>query len=296
MVTFENVSKQYGDVVALDDFNLEIAAGRTLALLGPNGAGKTTAISLLLGLRKPTRGLVRVLGYNPRDLRAHSAIGPMLQSSGLPSYLRVSEAIALFSTYYPKPLAIGRVLELAGLEHLAKTRVTSLSGGELQRLYFALAICGDPEILVLDEPSVGLDVEARRGMLETIRGIAGEGRTIVLTTHYLEEADALADRIVVIDRGHIVADGSPAAIKQTVGRKRVCFTSGWEVDSALLARNDARVDFRDGNSYRLSCAAPERLLGELFAAGVQLEDLTVTGASLEEAFLHLTTGHDSNAA
>lgn len=287
-ISFRAVSKQYGLLVALQSIDLTVPRGETIAILGPNGAGKTTAVSLILGLRSPTSGSLSILGGSARNLATRSRIGAMLQTSGIPEYLHVNEAIALFRSYYPKPMPAATLLGLCGLEEKANSRIARLSGGQLQRLYFALALCGDPELLVLDEPTVGLDVEARRGLLTTIAEIGKRGRTIVMTTHYLEEADALANRVVVIDRGSIIADGSPAEIKATVGRKRVTFTS-----SAML--DDARL-IRDGESYSAYTDAPERLLHDLFQKAIPIGNLTVTGASLEDAFLHLTTHEAQHVA
>lgn len=288
-ISFNNVTKRYGPLTALDSIELVIPHGQTIAILGPNGAGKTTAVSLMLGLRTPTSGEVEVLGGDPRDVRTRSTMGAMLQASGIPAHLSVSETIELFRTYYPKPMNTVQVVALCGLHEKLKTRTVALSNGQLQRLYFALAICGDPTIVVLDEPTVGLDVEGRHAMLATIDGIAKRGRTIVLTTHHLEDADALADRIVVIDRGRIVADGSPAEIKAIVGRKRMAFRCNAAFESAEAFE-------RAGNSYEILTDRPEAILRDLLARNVEISNLTVTGASLEDAFLHLTARADDHAA
>ncbi|MDP9018989.1 MAG: ABC transporter ATP-binding protein [Candidatus Eremiobacteraeota bacterium] len=295
-IALSNVSKRYGAITALDGIDLRIPAGQTIAILGPNGAGKTTAVSLMLGLRRPSAGIVSVLGSDPRDPRTRTALGAMLQTSGIPEHLQVREVIELFRTYYPKPLDTDVLVAACNLGDKLKARVTTLSGGQLQRLYFALAICGDPQIVLLDEPTVGLDVEARRAMSQTIQGIARQGRTIVLTTHYLDEADALADRIVVIDRGHIVADGSPAAIKATVAKKRLAFTCEEPLDMTTFTSFTEGQLRRDGLSYELVTDSPEAILRELFARNVLITDLRVTGASLEEAFLQLTSHEVHHAA
>ena len=276
-IALAGVTKKYGVLTALDNIDLDIPQGQMIAILGPNGAGKTTAVSLMLGLRTPTSGTARILGHDPRLVATRSAMGAMLQASGVPEYLRVDEAIELFRTYYPKPLATKEIVDICGLGEKFKTRIARLSGGQLQRLYFALAICGDPRIVLLDEPTVGLDVEARRSLLATIDGIAKQGRTVVLTTHYLEEADALAERIVVIDRGTIVADGTPSQIKARVGRKRVAYIA-------------------EGQRHEVLTDAPEAVLFDLFKRNVQISELTVTGASLEEAFIHITAHEDNHAA
>ena len=287
-VLFRGVSKTYGTLVALDAIDLRIPRGQSVAILGPNGAGKTTALSLLLGLRNPTAGSLSVLGGKPREQAVRARVGAMLQSSGLPEYLRVDEAIALFRSYYPAPLPIDELLALAGLTEKARSRIARLSGGQVQRLYFALALCGNPELLVLDEPMVGLDVEARRSLLATISEIANRGRTVLMSTHYLEEADAVSDRVVVIDRGRIIADGTPSEVKGTVGRKRVAFTSRVAFDDVRLSRN--------GERYEALTESPELLLRDLFTRGIEIDDLTVTGATLEEAFLALTGGENKHVA
>ncbi len=287
-VLFRGVSKTYGTLVALDAIDLRIPRGQSVAILGPNGAGKTTALSLLLGLRNPTAGSLSVLGGKPREQAVRARVGAMLQSSGLPEYLRVDEAIALFRSYYPAPLPIDELLALAGLTEKARSRIARLSGGQVQRLYFALALCGNPELLVLDEPTVGLDVEARRSLLATISEIANRGRTVLMSTHYLEEADAVSDRVVVIDRGRIIADGTPSEVKGTVGRKRVAFTSRVAFDDVRLSRN--------GERYEALTESPELLLRDLFTRGIEIDDLTVTGATLEEAFLALTGGENKHVA
>ncbi len=287
-VAFRGVTKKYGPLVALDAIDLRIERGENVAILGPNGAGKTTAISLMLGLRNASAGSLSVFGRNPRDPAVRARIGSMLQCSGLPEYLRVDEALALFRSYYPAPLPTSELLEIAGIRETASMRIARLSGGQVQRLYFALALCGNPELLVLDEPTVGLDVEARRALLATIAGISKSGRTVVMSTHYLEEADAVADRVIVIDRGQIIADGSPSEVKGRVGRKRVSFTSP-------VALDDHRF-VRDGDRYEALTESPESLLRELFVREMPIENLTVTGATLEEAFVALTSGGVAHVA
>src|SRR5207253_11133648 len=184
--------------------------GEVVAMLGPNGAGKTTSISLLLGLRKPTSGKALLFGLEPTHLLARSRVGVMLQESGVPQMLKVREIVDLFRSYYPKPLPRDRAIAMAGLEEKTNALVKELSGGQRQRLYFALAVCGDPQVLFLDEPTVGMDVEGRRRFLEEIGALATKGRTVVLTTHYLEEADQLARRVIVIDHGRVIADSTHA--------------------------------------------------------------------------------------
>ena len=215
--TLSRAGKRYGDIVALDAVDLEVEAGETVAVLGPNGAGKTTAIRIMLGLIDPSTGSASIFGETPRRARARGRVGAMLQIASVPAMLTVREHVDLFSSYYPRALPVAETIALASLERLADRRFHALSGGEKQRLFFALAICGDPDVLFLDEPSAGLDVEMRRALWDSVRKLVARGKSIVLTTHYLEEADALADRIVVLAHGAIVAQGTPHQLKARTG-------------------------------------------------------------------------------
>jgi len=210
---FTRVTKNYGMVEALRGLDLTIGPGELVALLGANGAGKTTAVRTLLGLSKPTSGEVRVFGGDPREARSRTRIGALLQVARVPETLRVREHIHLFSSYYPNPRPIDEVIAAAGLEGLEKRKFGQLSGGQQKRLLFALAICGNPDLLVLDEPTTGLDVEARRALWKQIRAFIAGGRSVLLTTHYLAEAEALASRVVVIHKGVVMAEGTPQEIK-----------------------------------------------------------------------------------
>ena len=292
-VELVEVSKRYGQVDALRSVSLAIQPGEIVAMLGPNGAGKTTSISLMLGLRQPTGGQVRLFGLPPTDHRARSRAGVMLQESGTTGVLTVRELITLFGTYYPSPLPADTAVAMAGLTDKADARVVTLSGGQRQRLYFALAICGDPEILFLDEPTVGMDIEARRAFVTSIKHLAEAGKTIVFTTHYLREAEELARRIVVVDRGLIIADATPRELMSKVAAKRVSFSvarapaadafGGLAVTG--LEASDSRVRFLTNE--------PEAVLRALFERGVEMRDLEVAGADLEEAFLSLTRRAES---
>lgn len=283
-----DATKKYGDIQALKGVSIDIELGEVVAMLGPNGAGKTTSISLLLGLRKPTSGTAKLFGMNPTDMRARSRTGVMLQESGVPQVLKVSEMIDLFRSYYPSPMPTARVIELAGLEEKAKSQNKDLSGGQRQRLYFALAICGDPDLIFLDEPTVGLDVESRRAFIQSIKGFIASGKTIVLTTHYLEEADELAKRVIVIDHGKIIADASPDEIKAKVVGRKVSFTSTRTLTPADLEGLPITASEAKDGHYLLVTGEPEALLRELFRRDVAISNLEVTGAGLEEAFLALT--------
>ena len=289
MVELRAVRKRFGQVEALKGVDLAIGAGELVAMLGPNGAGKTTSISLMLGLRRPTGGEARLFGFDPADQRARSRCGVMLQESGTTGVLTVRELVDLFRSYYPSPLPAATAIARAGLDAKAGARAGTLSGGERQRLYFALAVCGDPEALFLDEPTVGMDVEGRRAVLDSIRALSAVGKTIVFTTHYLEEADQLARRIIVIDRGVVIADATPREIKSQIPSKRISFNTGAPVSDAtfrgLPVQNLEVADHR----VRLLSNEPELVLKALFERGVAVHDLEVTGADLEEAFLSLTT-------
>ena len=281
------VSKNYQAVKALRQVDFEIRAGELVALLGPNGAGKTTAIKLLLGLARPHQGTVSVFGGNPVNPDVRLRTGAMLQVSRVPETLRVREHIALFSSYYPEPLPIAETLAIAGLEAVKDRLFGDLSGGQRQRLLFALALCGNPDLLFLDEPTVGLDVEARRVLWEQIRKLVARGKSVLLTTHYLEEADALADRVVVIHQGAIIAEGTPAEIKaQTAGKKIRCLTS---LDAGEVMHIPGVQDVRrDREALVIRAAVAEPVIRELLARDPQLSGIEVSSAGLEEAFLALT--------
>jgi ABC-2 type transport system ATP-binding protein len=203
-----NVTKRYGTTTALGGLNFALRPGEIVALLGPNGAGKSTTVRMLLGLIAPSTGAVRVFGNDPRDPVTRTRVGAMLQVARLPETLRVREHIDLFRSYYPAPLSFAEIVRIAQLQGIEDRFFSQLSGGQKQRVLFGLALCGDPDLIILDEPTVGMDIEARRGLWQQIRSLAERGKTILLTTHYLEEADALAHRIVVINEGKIVSEGT----------------------------------------------------------------------------------------
>lgn len=287
VAVLENVSKHYGNVTALDNVSLTLRPGEVLALLGPNGAGKTTAVSLLLGLARPDSGVVHLFGGSPQDAASRTRVGVMLQLSGVPETLTAAEHLKLFAAYYPQPLPLGEVLERTGLVGLEHRLYGKLSGGQKQRLHLALALVGDPDLLALDEPTTGLDVSSRRALWSGVRATIREGKTVLLTTHYLEEADALADRIVVLTEGRIRAEGTPAAIKQQVAGRRVrCVTAlSLEAVQALPGVQHVR---RDGAVTEVLVAEPEPVVCILLERDPDLSGLEVTSAGLEEAFLALT--------
>jgi len=290
------LAKTYGQVAALRHVDMFLRRGELLALLGPNGAGKTTLVRMLLGLANPDSGRVLVFGADPREDRMRYHVGAMLQVARVPETLKVREHIDLFSSYYPTPLPVAETLRIAGLEELRNRRFGELSGGQRQRVLFGIAICGDPDLLFLDEPTVGLDVEARRLMWAQIRGLVARGKTVLLTTHYLNEADALADRILVLQHGSIVAEGTPSEIKARAIGKQVRFSSQLSLDT-IKAIPGVLSASADRQKFELQVQAAEPVVRELLLRDAWLSDLEVASAGLEEAFLALTqnnTAYGSN--
>jgi ABC-2 type transport system ATP-binding protein len=285
--------KHYGKVHALRGVDLELRGGELLALLGPNGAGKTTAIALLLGLLRPDRGSVSLFGRDPQDIAARRNIGVMLQDAALPPTLEVGELLALTASYYPQPRGVIESAELAGVADLVRRRYGSLSGGQQRRVQFAIALCGRPRLLFLDEPTVGMDIDARRKLWAAIRQLVAEGCGVVLTTHYLEEAEALADRVCVMAHGRIISEGSVDALRARVSLKRVRCISA--LDVAEVAEWPEVVDARmEGDRLWMSTPAAEALVRRLLAADAGLSNLEVQVAGLADAFTELT--HEADAA
>ncbi len=262
-------------------------------MLGPNGAGKTTAISCMLGLMKPTHGEARLFGRTPRDSASRMRVGTMLQISGVPETLTVREHLTSFATYYPSPLPVQRAVEMANLTTVADRQYGKLSGGQKQRLHFALAMVGNPDLLFLDEPTTGLDVASRRDFWNEIRDFLGGERTVVLTTHNLEEADALADRVAVIDKGRIVFQGTPSEIKQRGAGRRVRAVTSLSLEEIRALPGVAHVE-RVGATTSLLTSEPEAVVMQLLSRDVYLSELEVSGVGLEEAFLALTGSQDDD--
>ena len=287
VATLRGVTKRYGDTLALDGLDLALRPGEVVALLGPNGAGKSTAVRLLLGLIAPTEGTARVFGGDPRVVETRLRVGAMLQVARIPETLKVREHIDLFRSYYPNPLSMEEVVRIAQLEGIEDKMFSKLSGGQKQRVLFGLAMCGDPDLVFLDEPTVGMDIEARRGLWQQIRTLANRGKTVLLTTHYLEEADALAHRIVVIHKGKVVREGTPAEIKSsTAGRKIRCRTG---LATELLHALPGVVSVeRSGDGVVVMSNRVEDSVREMLLRDETLCDLEIASPALEDAFLALT--------
>jgi ABC-2 type transport system ATP-binding protein len=278
-----------GPVRAVAGVDIAIAPGQTVALLGPNGAGKSTTIEMLLGLTAPDAGRVSLFGMPPARAISAGAVGAMLQVGGLIRYLSVRELLEMMASLYPHPLGIDETIELTGIAEVADRRTNKLSGGQTQRVRAAVALISNPDLLVLDEPTVALDVEARREFWRTMRAFAARGKTIVFATHYLDEADAYADRIILMAHGKVVADGPATEIKATVGLRTIRATLP-DVDPAVLAGlPGVRSAERRGEAMILNCADSDLALRALLAAHADARDIEVTGAGLEEAFMHLTS-------
>ena len=290
-IRLTHLSKTYGRVQAVRDVSLSIAPGETVALLGPNGAGKSTTIEMVLGLARPDSGSVSLFGLPPAQAIAAGAIGGMLQTGSLNLHLTVAELISMTASLYPHPLDVAEVIRQTGTGEFADRRCAKLSGGQTQRVRFALSMVGNPDLLLLDEPTVALDVEGRRVFWDAIRAIAAAGKTVVFATHYLEEADAYADRIVLMAHGEIVADGPATEIKAMVGGRTIRATLPGTDLARLAALPGVTAADRHGDTVILSATEPEAALRALLNEFPAARDVEVRGAQLEEAFLALTAGH-----
>jgi ABC-2 type transport system ATP-binding protein len=291
-ISIEGLRKSYrvphGVVHAVRGVDIKIAEGETVALLGPNGAGKSTTIDMLLGLTRPDDGSVSVFGLSPREAVDNGLIGGMLQSGDLIRDLSVRELVAMVAALYPDPLDVDEALTIAGLEGAAGQRTQKLSGGQTQRVRFAAALVANPRLLVLDEPTVAMDVEGRRDFWSTMRGHAGAGKTVLFATHYLEEADANADRAILMAHGRIVADGPTTEIKARVGTRTIRATLEHALTDELAELAGVNTAERRGEAVILRCSDSDRAIRELLARYPAARDIEITGAGLEEAFLQLT--------
>ncbi|WP_326842410.1 ABC transporter ATP-binding protein [Streptomyces sp. NBC_01558] len=295
VVGFESVTKSYGDVRAVDALTLDLHPGETVALLGPNGAGKSTTLDLLLGLKNADSGTVRVFGTSPREAIVAGRVGAMLQSGGLMDEVTVGELVKLACDLHPRPYRVTDVLSRAGITQIADRKVNKLSGGQEQRVRFALATAGDSDLIVLDEPTTGMDVTARQAFWATMREQADQGRTVLFATHYLEEADAIADRVLVLHRGRLLADGTAAEIKARAGARRVAFDLEGPIDETQLRALPflTSIDV-SGQTVRIQSADADATVHALYGLGVYPRNLEVAGLGLEQAFVAITAAEEAN--
>jgi ABC-2 type transport system ATP-binding protein len=291
-VTFENVSKHYGQVKAVNELTLEIPQGRTIAFLGPNGAGKSTSIDMLLGLRRPTSGKVRVFGKAPHDAILAGHVGAMLQSGGLLSDVTVAELITLMTKLHPRPVPVEEVLKRANIAEIADRKANKLSGGQTQRVRFAIAIAGDSDMIVLDEPTTGMDVENRQIFWQAMKAQAERGKTILFATHYLEEADQIADQVIVINKGRLLANGTAAEIKARAGFQRISFRlPGITRDQLLMLPNVVSLEVLN-DRVQIQTSDSDKTFYSILDAGLRPEEIEITALGLEQAFVAITRQDD----
>ncbi|MEV8555067.1 ABC transporter ATP-binding protein [Streptomyces sp. NPDC051917] len=302
VVGFDQVSKTYGSVRAVDGLSLRLYPGETVALLGPNGAGKSTTLDLLLGLKQPDVGAVSLFGGTPREAIVAGRVGAMLQSGGLMDEVTVEELVKLSSSLHPKPYKAADVMARAGIAQIADRKVNKLSGGQAQRVRFALATAGDSDLIILDEPTTGMDVSARQAFWATMREQADQGRTVLFATHYLEEADAIADRVLVLHRGRLLADGTAAEIKAKAGARRVSFDLEGEIDEAALRAlpfltsitvSNSGSAAGSGQTVRIQSSDADATVHALYGLGVYPRNLEVAGLGLEQAFVAITEAEEA---
>jgi ABC-2 type transport system ATP-binding protein len=296
VASLTRITKRYANgVVALDGLSLTLRRGEIVALLGPNGAGKSTAVKLMMGLSSPTSGTVSIFGDDPRNTAARLRTGVMFQVGRAPEMLRVREHINIFRGYYPLPMPYADIIKAAALEGIEERFFGELSGGQKQRVLFGIALAGDPDLIFLDEPTVGLDIESRRAMWQHIRSLAARGKTVLLTTHYLEEADALAHRIIVINKGKVVCEGTPAEVKSMgSGNTTSQATKIIRCTTTLTAEHLQKIPGVTnveaiGTLTTITTTQPEATLREMLALDERLHSLEVQSPLLEDAFLALTS-------
>ncbi len=289
MITFQQVTKVFHKKAAVRDVSFRIEKGEIVALLGPNGAGKSTALQLLLGLRKPTFGTITLFGEAAGSLAARGKIGVMLQEVSLLDMVTVRELLNLVRSYYAEPLLLAELAALAGIEpDILSLRTEKLSGGQKRRVNFALALAGDPELLVLDEPTVGMDAPARRAFWKTVNQLAKRGTTVLFTTHYIEEAERAATRILLLEKGQLTQDASPQKLKQQLGLQQISIRNSDSLTDSMLQRLPVITIHKDGDYVTLVAEDADSLLKELLALDVELQELTVSRGSLEEIYTTLT--------
>lgn len=296
VVSFEKVNKSYGSVRAVTDLSLTLHPGETVALLGPNGAGKSSTLDLLLGLRPADTGSIKLFGTTPQQAVTGGRVGAMLQSGGLMEEVKVRELVRLACALHPKPYPVDQVLSRAGITQIADRMVGKLSGGQEQRVRFALATAGANDLIVLDEPTTGMDVTSRQSFWATMREQTQQGRTVLFATHYLEEADAIADRVIVLHRGRLLADGTAAEIKAKAGARRISFDLEGAVDERALRGLPFLSAFSlSGRTVRLQSHDADATVHALYGLGVYPRNLEVAGLGLEQAFVAITEAEEAKA-
>lgn len=288
-----NLERSYNEVLALTELSFQISRGSRCVILGPNGAGKSTFLKLILGVLKPNSGSISVFGKKPGHLSVRKRTGAMLQISGIPTTLTVLEHLRLFRTYYHDPLPTEELLKMAKLDGLERRSFGSLSGGQQQRLNFALALCGNPDLLILDEPSTSHDVEARIALWNEVENFVGTDRTLILATHNLEEAERLGDRILIFHEGRVIADASGTKLRAVIGTTEISARTSVNVDKFKVDQQIKRVEYKD-NQIRLYVSEPERTVAHLLRLDPHLKNLAVKPASLQDAYLHLLSPKNSD--
>ncbi|MEC1375169.1 ABC transporter ATP-binding protein [Heyndrickxia oleronia] len=292
IVNVNQVSKAFQDKHAVKEASFSINKGEIVAILGPNGAGKTTTISMMLGLLKPTSGEVRLFNQNPDDKSVREKLGIMLQEVSVMQGLKVRELLDLVRQYYPKPLSLEEVIALTGLtESDLKTRAEKLSGGQKRRVSFALALSGNPELIILDEPTVGMDISSRNRFWKTIQMLSKKGKTIIFTTHYLQEADDVAERIILFNKGSIIADGTPIEIKARLTKQFVSFHTTSGSINKLYGHSVITAIFEKNDRVYVQTDDTDAVLALLFSENIGAHNIQIERGKLEEAFEQLTTEH-----
>lgn len=290
VVQIENLTKEFKGRKAVDNVSFSVRRGEIVAILGPNGAGKSTTMLMMLGLLKPTSGEVKLFQADPGSRAVHERIGVMLQQVSLMDALKVKELLALFQKYYPNPLSLEKLVELTGMtpEELNK-RTEKLSGGQKRRVGFALALAGNPDLLFFDEPTVGMDSTARKQFWITVKELAAQGKTILFSTHYLQEADDIASRIILFNQGKVIADGSPMEMKQNLLRQSISFkVNETTKKEMLMSLQDVLAVMEDKGRFTVMTENPDKVLRDLFELNLRLEDIEIEKGRLEDAFEQLT--------
>jgi len=298
VASIRQVCKSFDNKQVLSNINIDLNQAEVLSILGPNGAGKTTLINTMLGRLSLDSGEISLFGHAPGSMSVKRQTGAMLQVSGLPDMSTIKEHITLFQSYYAHPMDYEQVMAFSGLKDIENQYSKTLSGGQKQRLLFALAICGHPKLLFLDEPTVGMDITARKSLWHAIQTLKAQGTSILLTTHYLEEADQLSDRIVMFNHGEIVREGTPEEIKSQINTKKIRFSSPLNIASFSTLKTVTKVSQISSSTdyYELESACAEKSMKEIFEKQLQVNNLTIIGAALEDAFEIINNEESTSSA